>query len=84
MRRGDGLTLGADEVGQSLVTERQRDDDAVGVDAAPPLGEVPERQQQPIVDALMVRDREGHREMVGSPGAAVEQLQAELRPGHHA
>ena len=77
---GDGLALRADEVGEALVTKRQRDDDAVGVDAAPPLGEMPERQEQPIVDTLMVGDRERHREVMGSSRPAVEQLQPELRP----
>ena len=43
-RRGHRRAVGADEVGQALVVERQRDDDAVGVDAAPPLGQVPEGQ----------------------------------------
>jgi hypothetical protein len=81
---GDGLALGAHEVGQALMAERQGDDDAVGVDAAPSLGEVPQRQQQAIVDALMVRDRERDGEVVGAPGAAIEQLQAELRPGSDA
>ena len=60
--------------------ERQRHDDAVGVHAAPALGQVPEHQQQPVVDALVVGDRERDGEMVRAPGAAVEQLDAELRP----
>ena len=80
----DGLALGADEVAQPLVAERQRDDDPFGVDAAPSLGEVPERQQHAIVDALMVRDRQRDGEVVGAPGAAIEQLQPELRPRDHA
>jgi hypothetical protein len=53
-----------DEVGEALVAERQGQDDAVGVHAAPALGEVPEREQQPVVDALMVGDGQRDGEMV--------------------
>jgi hypothetical protein len=66
------------------LAERQRDDDAVAVDAAPALGEVPERQQQAVVDALVVRDRQRDREVVRPARAAVEQLEPELRPGDDA
>jgi anti-sigma B factor antagonist len=83
-RGGDGLAPGADEVGQALVAKWQRHDDSVAVDAAPALGEMPECQQEAIVDALMVRDRERDGEVVSPPGAPVEQLQPELRPGDDA
>ena len=55
-RAGHRRAVSADEVGEALVAERQGQDDAVGVHAAPALGEVPEREQQPVVDALMVGD----------------------------
>ena len=45
------------------------------VDAPPALGEVPERQQQPVVDTLVVRDRQRHGEAVRPAGAAIEQLE---------
>src|SRR3954468_15268018 len=73
-----------DEVGEALMAERQGQDDAVGVHATPALGEVPEGQQQPVVDALMVGDGQRDGEMVRAPRAAVEELEAELRPGHDA
>ena len=81
-RGRDRRAVRADEVGQPLVAERERDDDAVRRDAAPALGEVPEREQEPVVDALVVRDRERDREVVGAARAAVEELDAELRPRH--
>ncbi len=62
------------------MVERERDDHAVRVHPAPALGQVPEHQQQPVVDALVVGDRERDGEVVGAPRAAVEQLDAELRP----
>jgi hypothetical protein len=63
------------------VTQRKWDDDAVGVDAPPALGEVPQSQQQAVVDSLVVRDRQSDGEVVGSPRAAVEELEPELWPG---
>ena len=57
----DRLALGSNEIGQTLVAEWQRHDNAVGVDAAPALGKVPQRQQEAIFDALMVSDRQGDR-----------------------
>ena len=83
-RAGDRLALGADEVGEALVAERERDDDAVGVDSAPAFGEVPEREQEAVADALVVRDRERYGEVVGAPRPAVEELEAELWPGDDA
>src|SRR5215210_656537 len=46
----------------------------------PALGEMPEREQQAVVDALVVRDRERDGEVVRAAGAAVEELDAERRP----
>ena len=63
------------------MAERQRQDDPVRRHLAPALGEVPEREQQPVLDALVVGDRERDREVVRAPRAAVEELDAELRPG---
>ena len=71
----------ADEVGESLVGERERHDDAVGMHPAPALGEVPERQQQPVIDALAVGDRERDGEGVGASSGSVEELDTELRQG---
>ena len=82
--RRDRRPVGADEVGEPLVAERQRDDDARRRHPPPALGEVPEREQQPVVDALVVGDRERDREVVGAPRAAVEELDAERRPRHDA
>ena len=76
--------MGADERRQPLVGQRQRDDDAVGRDAAPALGEVPQRQVQALVDALVVGDRQRDGERVRAPDAAAEQLDADLRVGRDA
>ena len=66
------------------MAEGQWDGDAVPGHASPALGEVPERQDQPVLDALVMGDGERDREVVGTPCAAREELDAELREGHHA
>ena len=71
--------MGADELGEPPVAEREREHDAVRRDAAPALGQVPERQQEPVVDALVMGDRERDREVVRTARAAAEELDAELR-----
>ena len=71
----------ADDLRQPLMAERQRDDDPVRRHLPPALGEMPERQQQAVVDALVVGDRQRDGEMVRAARATVEQLDAELRPG---
>ena len=73
----------ADEIREPLVRQRERYGDAVRQDPTPPLGQVPERQKQPVIDALMVSDRQGHGERVGAPSPPVEELQSELRPRGH-
>ena len=43
---------------------------------------MPQREQQPVVDPMVMGDRERDREVVRSPRPAVEQLHAQRRPGH--
>jgi hypothetical protein len=74
--------VGADEVGEALMAERERDDHAIGRDAAPALREVPEREEEAVVDALVVHDGERDREVVRAAGPTVEELHAQLGPGH--
>jgi hypothetical protein len=45
---------------------------------------VPEGEEEPIIDALVMSDRQGNGQRMGSPCAAREELHAELRPGGHA
>lgn len=82
-RAGHCRTMGADEIRQPLMRERQRHGDALGQNPSPALGQVPEREQQPIIDSLMVSDRERDRERVSAACPSVEELQAELWPWDH-
>jgi hypothetical protein len=82
-RAGHRRTMRTDEIRQPLVRERQRHGDALGQNSSPALRQVPEREQQSIVDSLMVGDRERHRERVRAARPAIEELQPELRPWVH-
>ena len=82
-RAGHCRTMSADEIRQTLMRERQRHGDALGQDPPPALGQVPEREQQPIIDSLMVSDRKRDRERVSTASPSVEELQPELWPWGH-
>jgi hypothetical protein len=82
-RAGHRRTMRANEICQPLMRERQRHGDALGQNSSPALGQVPEREQQPIIDSLMVSDRKGNRERVCTARSAIEELQPELRPRGH-
>ena len=71
---------GADQLAEPLVRERQRDDDAVGRDAAEARREVPQQRVQAPLDAGQLRDRLRDREPVGALVGAVQQHRGELRP----
>ena len=58
--------MSADEIRQPLMRERQRHGDALGQNSSPALRQVPEREQQPIIDSLMVSDRQRDRERVSA------------------
>jgi hypothetical protein len=75
--------MSADEIRQPLMGERQRDGDALRQNPPPPFRQVPEREQQPIVDSLMVSDRERDGERVSATRAAVEEFQSQLGPWIH-
>ena len=75
--------MSADEIRQPLMRERQRHGDALGQNPSPALGQVPEREQQPIIDSLMVSDRKRDRERVSPARPSVEKLQPELWPWGH-
>ncbi len=74
----------SDEIREPLMRKRERYGDAVGQNPTPAFGQMPKRQQQPVIDPLMVRDRQGDGERVGAPSPAVEELESELGPWGHA
>ena len=58
LKRGaDRRALSADDLGDHLVGEPKPDRDAVAADAAPAVGQVPEEQQEPVVDVTDIGDR---------------------------
>jgi len=73
----------ADEIRKPLMRERQWHGDSIGQNASPAFGQVPERQQQPIIDPLMMSDRERNRERVSAARPSIEELQSKLRPWGH-
>jgi hypothetical protein len=73
----------ADEIREPLVRKRKRDGDAIRQNPPPAFGQMPKRQQQPVIDSLMVSDRQGDGERVGAPSPAVKQFQSKLRPRVH-
>ena len=83
-RGGYGWAVRPDQVGQPLMRQRQSHSDALGSNTPPALGQVPEGQQQPIIDALVMGDCQGNRQRVCAPGGAAEELHAELRPRSYA
>ncbi len=76
-------TMRPDEIREPLVRKRERYGDAVRPHPTPALGQMPERQQQPVIHPLMMSDGKGDGERVGAPSAAVEELQSKLRPRGH-
>ena len=83
-RDGHGRAVRPDQVGQPLMRQRQSHSDALRSNTSPALSQVPEGQQQPIIDARVMGDRQGNRQRVRTPGGAAEQLHAELRPRRYA
>ena len=82
-RAGHCGAMSADEIRQPLMRERQRHGDALRQNPPPALGQVPEREQQPIIDSLMVSDRKRDRERVSAARPSVEELQPQLWPWGH-
>jgi hypothetical protein len=83
-RGGHGRAVRPDQVGQPLMRQRQSHCDALRSNTPPALSQVPEGQQEPIIDALVMGDRQRNRQRVRAPGGAAEELHAELRPRRHA
>ena len=77
-------TMRSDEIRQPLVREWERYGDAVRQNPTPAFGQMPQRQQQPVIDPLMMSNGKGDGERVSAPRPAVEELQSKLRPGGHA
>jgi hypothetical protein len=77
---GHGRAVRPDQVGPLLMRQPQSHSDALRSNTPPALSQVPEGQQQPIIDALVIGDGEGNRQRVSAPGGAIEELHAELRP----
>jgi hypothetical protein len=80
-RRGYGWPVRSDKVREPLMGQGQRHRDPIACNPPPAIRQVPERQQQPFIDALMVGDRQANGERMGAPGATGEELDADLRPG---
>ncbi len=80
----DRWPVRSDKVSEPLVRERKRNDDALRMHSPPTLGEVPKREYQAIVNALVIGDRQRDSKRVRTPSAAVEQLNTELRPRRNA
>lgn len=72
-----------DQVSKPLMRQRQRDGDAFRNDPSPAFGQVPERQQQTVVNALMMGDRQGDGQRMRAPSASRKKLHTELGPGSH-
>ncbi|CAA9521112.1 MAG: hypothetical protein AVDCRST_MAG30-3048, partial [uncultured Solirubrobacteraceae bacterium] len=79
-RGGDGRAAGADHAGEGPVRQPQADPHALGGDAAPALGEVPEQREQPVVDAGEMGDGLQDHETVGPAGGAVDEAGDDLGP----
>ena len=71
----------ARQVAEHLVRERQVEVDAVGVDLAEAVGEVPEEHPQALVQPRLLGDRHRGDEPQRAPERAARELGAELRPG---
>jgi len=76
--------MGAHQIREALVGEGKVHHDAVATDPSPALGHVPQREQEPVIDPLVMGDGQRHRELVGAPDAPAEELDPELWPRHHA
>ena len=72
--------LGADELAEQAVRERQRHADAAGLDPAPAPCEVPEQQRQPHLEARLRGDRALDVEVGGARAGARQQRARDLRP----
>jgi hypothetical protein len=83
-RGGHGRAVRPDQVGQPLMRQRQSHSNALRSNTPPALSQVPEGQQQPIIDARVMGDRQGNRQRVRAPGGTAEQLHTELRPRRYA
>ncbi len=56
-RARDSRTMGADEIGEPLVRKRQGHGNAIGKYPAPAFRDMPQGQQQAVIDPLVVRNR---------------------------
>ncbi len=82
-RARNGGAMRSNEVRETLMRKGERDGDSVRQNPTPAFGEVPQRQQQPVIDPLMMSDRKGDSERVGATCPAVEELQSKLWPRGH-
>ena len=73
----------SDQVGQTLVGERQRHRNALLPNPSPTFGKVPEREQEPLVHPLMMGDGQRDGQVMCPPRSAGKQLEPELRPRIH-
>ena len=79
-RGGDRRAARADHAGERAVRQAQRDDDAVGRDAAPALGQAPQQRKQAVIHAREVRDRLHDDEPLRATGGPLDERGEDLRP----
>jgi hypothetical protein len=79
-RQGDRRTAAADDPGQRLVGELQRDVDAERRDAAPAVGEVPEGRLEAVLHARQLGDRGVHGAAAELAAGAFEQAERQAGP----
>src|ERR1700750_226824 len=77
-RLGHRRTVRSDQICQALMRQGQWYHDAVRSDPPPAFAQVPQGQEEPVVYARMMGDRERDRQVMGPSSAASEELHAKL------
>jgi hypothetical protein len=72
-----------DQIRKPLMRQRQWNGNAFRNDPSPAFGQVPERQQQTVVNALMMGDRQGDGQRMRATSASRKKLHTEFRPRSH-
>ena len=83
-RLGHRWTVRSDEMCEALMRQGQWYRNALRSDPSPAFGQVPQGQEQPVVDALVMGDRECDGQVMGPSGATGKEFHAQLRPRVHA
>ena len=81
-RGGDRRAPCADQARERAVGQPHRDQDAVGRDAAPALGQRPQRERQPVLEADELVDHQPHRQPALAARGAREERVDDRRVAH--